>query len=185
MAEVLERADGDNPVDGLVELFPALQKHPLGARTGRLGKELFDMGPLVFAQRQADDVDVVLLDRAHHRRTPATADVEQRHAGLQPQFAERQVDLGPLGLFEGHVVALEVGAAVGLRGVKEQREELVGQVVVRLHVFEVGLQAIGVLRRLWHRNSVRFPDAAKKCPGRCHVRRTARRLRVAGGPSPG
>ena len=60
--------------------------------------------------------------------------------GSQAQLAQRQVDLGELRLFERHVVALEVRAAVGLRRVQEQPEEVVGQVVVRLHVFEVRLQ---------------------------------------------
>ena len=71
-------------------------------------------------QGQADDVDVVLLDRPHHRRAPAAADVEQRHPGLQAQLAQRQVDLGELRLFQRHVVALEVRAAVGPRRVQEQ-----------------------------------------------------------------
>jgi ABC-type uncharacterized transport system involved in gliding motility auxiliary subunit len=70
---------------------------------------------------------------------PPAPDVEQRHARPQPELAQRQVDLGELGLLEGHVVAFEVGAAVGPRRVQEKRGELVGQVVVRLHVIEMGL----------------------------------------------
>ncbi len=81
--------------------------------------------------------------RPHHRRTPAAADVEQRHPGLQAELAQRQVDLGELGLFQRHVVALEVGAAVGLGRVQPQPEELVGQVVVGLDVLEMRLQAAG------------------------------------------
>ena len=109
-------------------------------------EQLLDVAGLVTAQRQTDDVDVVALDRAHHRGAPAAADVEQRHAGLQAQLAQRQVDLGDLRLFQGHVVALEVGAAVGLRRIEEEPEEVVGQVVVRLHVLEVRLQAVLVVR---------------------------------------
>ena len=73
----------------------------------------------------------------------------KRHAGLQPQLAQRQIDLGDLCLFQRHVVALEVRAAVGLRRVQEQPEELIGQVVVRLHVLEVRLQGSGVAGRFW------------------------------------
>jgi hypothetical protein len=80
---------------------------------------------LVLGQRQADHVDVVLLDRAAHRAAPAAADVEQRHPGFQAELAQRQVDLGLLGFLQRHVVAFEVGAAVGLAGVEEQPEELV------------------------------------------------------------
>ena len=60
--------------------------------------------------------------------------------GLQAELAERQIDLGDLCLFQRHVVALEVGAAVGLRRIEEEPEEVVGQVVMRLDVLEVRLQ---------------------------------------------
>ena len=76
------------------------------------------------------------------RGAPAAADVQQRHARLQAQLAQRQVDLGDLRLFQRHVVALEVRAAVGLGRVQEQPEEVVGQVVVGLHVLEVGCQLL-------------------------------------------
>ena len=64
--------------------------------------------------------------------------------GLQPELAQRQVDLGDLRLFQRHVVALEVGAAVGLGRIEEQPEEVVGQVVVRLYVLEMRFQADGI-----------------------------------------
>ena len=101
------------------------------------GDQLFDVIGLVAAQGQADDVDVVVFDGAHHGGAPAAADVEQCHARLQAEFAQREVDLGDLRLFQRHVVALEVGAAVRLGRVEEQPEEVVGQVVVGLHVVEV------------------------------------------------
>ena len=98
------------------------------------------MGGLVSGQGEADDVHVVLLDGAAHGGTPAAADVEQRHSRCEAEFSEGEVDLGCLGLFERHVVALEVCAAVGLAGVQEQSEEVVGQVVVGLNVREMGLK---------------------------------------------
>ena len=104
---------------------------------------------LVLAQRQTDDVDVVPLEGAVQGGTPAAADVEQCHAWLEAQLAERQVDLGDLRLLERHVVALEVRAAVRLGRVEEEPEEVVGQVVVRLNVLEVGLQALGVADLVW------------------------------------
>ena len=54
--------------------------------------------------------------------------------GSRLQLAQRQVDLGDLRLFQRHVVTLEVRATVGLGGVQEQPEEVVGQIVVGLHV---------------------------------------------------
>lgn len=63
---------------------------------------------------------------------PAAADVQQRHAGLEAQLAQREVDLRHLRLLEGVVVLLEVGAAVDLVRVLPELEELVGDVVVEL-----------------------------------------------------
>jgi hypothetical protein len=56
---------------------------------------------------------------------PAAA-VEQRHAGLQAQLAQRQIDLGDLGLFQRPVVAFEVRATVRLGGIEEQAKKVVG-----------------------------------------------------------
>ena len=60
-------------IDRLVELLPALEQHPLGPRTVRGVEQLLDVGGLVAAQGQADDVDVVALHRAHHGGAPAAA----------------------------------------------------------------------------------------------------------------
>ncbi len=98
------------------------------------------MSGLVLRQRETDDVHVVFLDRPPHRGTPTATDVEQRHTWLEPQFAQRQVDLGPLCLLERHIVALEVRTAVRPRRIEEQRKEVVAQVVVRLNVLEMWLQ---------------------------------------------
>jgi hypothetical protein len=43
---------------------------------------------LVAAQGQADDVDVVPLERPDDGGAPAAADVEQRLTRLQPELAE-------------------------------------------------------------------------------------------------
>ena len=64
-AEVLERLDGQDPVDGLVELLPSAQQYPPGFGRSRLTEQLrAEAGVLISAQRQADDVDIVPLDRA-------------------------------------------------------------------------------------------------------------------------
>ena len=97
-------------------------------------ENLLAQGVLVLAQGQPDDVHVVLLDSALHHGGPAAADVEQCHSGLEVQLAQREVDLGDLRLFERHVIALVVRAAVGTRRVLEQTEEFVGGVVMRLDV---------------------------------------------------
>ena len=104
------------------------------------------MGLLVAAQGQADGVDVVSFDGSAQSGAPAAADVEKRHPGLQIELAEGEVDLGHLGLFQRHVLALEIRAAVGLTRIQEEAVEVVGQVVVRLHVLEVRPQILGVRR---------------------------------------
>ena len=80
--EGLERLDADDAVDGLVELLPAAQEDLAGTAGVDLVQQLLAEGGLVLAQGQADDVDVVALDRALHHRTPTAADVKQRHPRL-------------------------------------------------------------------------------------------------------
>ena len=138
--EVLERADRNDAVNRLVELLPPLQQHSLRAWAVQRGEALLDVGLLVATQRKADGVDVVAFDGAAQSGAPAAADIEQRHPWLQAELSQRQVDLGQLGLFQGHVVALEIRAAVGLRRIEEEPEEIVGQVVMRLDVIEVRLE---------------------------------------------
>ena len=123
---MLERADRHDSVHRLVKALPALEQHPLGTRAIRRREQLLDVGNLVLGQRQADHVDVVFLDGSQHGGAPAAAEVQQRHAWLQAQLAQREVDLGDLRLFQCHVLAAkEVGARIHLRAVEEQAEEVV------------------------------------------------------------
>src|SRR6476661_2813861 len=130
--ERLESFNADYAVDGLIELLPPSQEYPVPAVGVDLLQKSLAVGALVFTQRQADDVDVVFLDRTFHGRSR-----KQRHAGLQAQLVERAVDLGHLGFFKGHVVALEERAATGPRWVLKQPEEIIGDVVVGLNLLEV------------------------------------------------
>ena len=163
---MLERADGHDPVDRLIETFPALEQHPPAAGAVHLVERALHVSGLVFRQGEANDVDVVLLDRPAHGGAPPAADAEQRHAGLQTQLSQRKVDLGDLRLFQGHIVALEVCAAVRLGGVEEQSVEVVRQVVVMLDVLEVRSQLLS------HALSP-FQSRATALPGR-FLRNTAR-----------
>lgn len=113
-------------VAGATELLPALQQNVFGARTGVLVEESLRAGLLVAAQGQPDDVDVKALHGPVQGGAPAAPDVEQRHARLQSQLAQRQIDLGDLGLLQGHVGTFETRTAVGLGGVEEQPEEFIG-----------------------------------------------------------
>jgi hypothetical protein len=122
-----------------VELLPTLEQHPLGARAIRDRDQLLDVGLLVLAQRQADDVDVVLLRRAQHCRPQPQPTSSSVMPGCRP-IAQHQVDLGDLRLFQRHVTALSMRSCRSASG-QEQLEEVVGQVVVGLHVLEVWPQA--------------------------------------------
>jgi hypothetical protein len=82
VAEVLERADRHDPVDRFVILLPARKVHPSAERAVHRAEQLVNGDGLVFAQRQADDVDVVFLHGTLQRGAPAAPDVEQRHARL-------------------------------------------------------------------------------------------------------
>ena len=136
MPEVLEGLNGHDPVDGVAEISPPVRRHPMRAVCADRVQQLFGSGVLVVEQGQADDVDVVLLDGPPHGGAPAAADVEQCHAGLEVQFVQVQVDLGDLGFLEREIRRLEVGAAIGPGRVLEQREEVVGDVVVGLDISE-------------------------------------------------
>src|SRR5246500_4884319 len=98
--EVLERADRHDPVNLAVEFFPATQLDRLRALARVLVEKRLNMGGLILAQGQADDIDVVLVQGSVDTGTPAAADIQQRHPRLQTQLAERQVNLCELRLFE-------------------------------------------------------------------------------------
>ncbi len=148
LRERLDRLEADDAVDRLVELLPAAQQHPPRAVGVHAVEKLLDEFGLVLAQGQPDDVHVVLLDRPlHDRAPPAATDVEQRHAGLEIQLAEGEIDLRHLRLGQRHVVALVVRTAVRPRRILEQTEEDVGEVVVRLDLFEVRFHVVTRLPR--------------------------------------
>jgi len=66
-----------------------------------------------------------------HQAAPAAADVEQAHAGLEPELAADEVELGDLRLLE--VVGLRpVAAGVDHAGVEHGLEEVVAEVVMDL-----------------------------------------------------
>ena len=133
-AEVLKRADHENTVEFTVEFLPGLEVNLFGALAGQARKKLFDVFILVLADRQPDDVDVVLFSRPRQRRPPATADVEDRHPGFEIELAQYEVNLRHLGLFEVVVILFEVRAGVRQSRVEEQAEEIIRQVVVGLDI---------------------------------------------------
>jgi hypothetical protein len=135
--EMLKRLDGQDAVNGFVELLPAAQQHPAAAVRFDLIEQPNAGRVLVSAQRQTDDVHVVTLDRPLHGGAPATADVEHGHSRLQVQLVQVEVDLRELSLFQGQVLGLEIGAAIDAAGFLEQPEEVIREVIVRVDVLKV------------------------------------------------
>ena len=117
ITEVLEWADRDDAVHRFVEPFPSLEQYPGRPGAAGCGEQPFDIGLLVAAQCERDDVDVEARLRAQRGSPPPAADIEQRHTRLQTEFVQGQINLGDLGLLQAHVVTLEVGAAVGPGGI--------------------------------------------------------------------
>src|SRR5581483_185778 len=108
--EGIESLDGENSVNFLVKLFPALQSRldmELRRDRRQFGSATF---AVTAAQRDADDVDVIPLYSPDQSRTPPAADVQQCHARFEVEFAQRQIVFGVLRFFETHVLTLEVRA---------------------------------------------------------------------------
>ena len=85
---------------------------------------------LRLGERDPGHVHAVLARGVQRERAPAAADVEHALAGLQRELRADEVELGALGLLERRRAARPDRARVRHRLVEEEREELVGEVVV-------------------------------------------------------
>ena len=99
------------------------------ADAGRRGA-LAGQRRLRLAQRDPGDVHAVLARGVDRERAPAAADVEHPLARLQAELRADELELGPLRLLERRRAARPDRARVRHRLVQEQREVLVGEVVV-------------------------------------------------------
>ncbi len=102
------------------------------------------------------------------KRAPAAADVEHPIARPQRELRADELELGLLRLLERLCPAVEERTGVGHRAVQEQREELVGDVVVMAD--RPGIAALGVRAPLEHElgcGSSRRPHEPRRShPGR-------------------
>ncbi len=76
------------------------------------------------------DARLQQFGKVEREATPAAADVEHAFAGLEDQLGGDVPLLGELGVVEGLVRPLEVGAAVLPVGIQEQRIEPLVEVIV-------------------------------------------------------
>ena len=102
---------------------------------------------LLLRQRHAMRRHTVVLRRMTYQRTPAAADVKQRVAGLQAQFAAGHVEL--VALRGCNIVAPvdKITAGIDHLGIEEERVERIGEVVVELDVLLVLALAAAAWRR--------------------------------------
>lgn len=100
-ADVLGQADGRHRVEpGLAHVAVVEVPHLGQVRQARLDDRLLRPLRLVARERHADRAHPVLAGGVHDHAAPAAADVQQFHAGLQPQLARHQVVLGELGFLQ-------------------------------------------------------------------------------------
>ena len=78
----------------------------------------------------AGDAGFAHFGQVHREPAPAAADVEHAVVALDQELGRQVPLLGDLGVVEGLVGGLEVGAAILAVGVEEQRIELAVEVVV-------------------------------------------------------
>ena len=114
-------------------------------------------------ERDADDTDPMALGRVDGEAAPAAAHVEHALALLQVQLGADQLELRLLRLLERLGAAREDRAAVGHRLAEEQREELVGHVVVVAHRARVALRRVAAAAQaqLRPRDVRRAPNAER------------------------
>src|SRR4051794_37880129 len=134
VADVLDHADAGDRIEALTADLALV----LDADVHLVGHTRFGSTPardpsLRLRQRDAGDVDVVLLRGMDHPAAPAAAHVEHALPGLQVELRADQVQLRALRLLERRRSTGEDGAAVRERLAQEQLEELWRQVVVVRH----------------------------------------------------
>ena len=130
-ADVLDHADRGDRVERLARDLAVVHDADVdlvghARRGGALAREL----RLRLAQRDPGDVHAVLARGVQRERAPAAADVEHPLARLQRELRADEVELGPLRLLQRRRAARPDRARVRHRLVEEQREVLVGEVVV-------------------------------------------------------
>ena len=132
MADVLEHADTDRLVEaailGQVAIVHQLQRHPVLQALG--GDPLTGQRELFAAQGDAEHLGAELAGGEACQPAPAAADIEQAVAGLEPQLAAEQAQLGLLRLVEILLAGFEIGTGVDHVPVQPEPVEIVGQVVV-------------------------------------------------------
>ena len=147
-ADVLDHADAGDRVVGLGGQLPVIHDPDLDAvgHARLLGAPARELR-LRLRQRDAGDRHPVLAGDVDREAAPAAADVEHAFPRAELELRGRELELGPLRRLEARAVAREERAAVGHRRVEEEREEVVGDVVVVADRPPVALGAVAAAAR--------------------------------------
>jgi hypothetical protein len=130
-ADRLDHLDGDEAVVAAAELAVVLQAQVDPVREARLVDPPACQRVLLAADRRRRHVRPVLPGGVDRERAPARADLDEPQAGAELELAAEPVHLLDLRGLQVGPGRGEDRARVAHRRVEEEREEVVGQVVVR------------------------------------------------------
>ena len=143
-ADMLEHAHRGDLVEGRVlgkmSIVEQLHLHP--SAQPALFDQLVDEGVLVLRQRDAGGVHTMVFGRPQQQRAPAGTDVQETLAGAQHQLPADVLQLGLLGLGQRQIFLAEVGTRIDALRIQPQGIEVVGHVVVELHLARIGFGAV-------------------------------------------
>ena len=127
---MLEHADRHDAVETAGDVAIILEPEDRILRPAALDRALLRARVLLLRERDAGDVRAGDLGKIERKAAPAAADVEHRCARLDTKLGGEVALLGELGVVERLVRSFEIGAAILLVGVEEERIEPAVEVVV-------------------------------------------------------
>src|SRR6056297_2081055 len=130
LSDMFEHPDADDPVIAARDLSPV---------RGVQRQAVADASPFRFranelallpARRYPHAVNAIVLDRVKQQGAPATAHIQQRLLGLQPELTADQLELLRLGLLDVVLRGAEISARIRHRGIKPAAKKDVALIVV-------------------------------------------------------
>ena len=133
-ADVLEHAHRHDAVEAPVDIAIIDQPEYRLLRPAALGRSILRAPVLFLRQRDSGDARAANLGEVERETAPAAADVEHGCAGIEPELGRQVAFLGKLRVIERRLRGLEIGAAILLVAVEEERIESAVEVVMVRHI---------------------------------------------------